>query len=525
MKHLNRPNGITNRGMKQVKWGRYCLTACLLIGALMMTNPVSAYADTTSGNNTTNHDTNNNTNNNSNNDSYYAGAYSSTEYIKPGNYWFTPSGKYGEFVTVTLPIVNMTPYSIKDVIITPVISGDPRDWPFEITQTNYVLKLDSLAGSNVEPDVNKRTKNLFWTFKVRDDVLNGYYPISYQILYTDEACNQGSCTISTFIKCTGKPGAGSMSGEEDSKTKSTPRIIVTGFETSPAEVFAGDNFMLTLHVQNTSTKTAVQNVEFDLEAAVEGKDESATYAAFLPTSGSNTVYVDSIPMGGTIDMTIEFNAKADLAQKPYVLDVKMKYEDSENNPFESTGSVSIPVKQLSKFDISSIDMMPASISVGNESNMMFSIYNTGKTKLYNVKVTSKADSITGGDAFVGNLESGATGNVDVMLTGAAPTMDEGDITITVAYEDETGKVFTQDFTTNLFVSEVVDEMMDPNMDGGMIEGMEGMEEQQPGFPVWLIIVIVVLVAAVVATVIIVLKKKKKKKETDFLIEDLEDDED
>ncbi len=468
---------------------------------LMLAEP--AYAESTSDNS-------------SSGGSSYSGAYSSTEYIKPGNYWFTPSGKYGELVTVTLPIVNMTPYTIKDVIITPVISGNSKSWPFEITQTNYVLKLDSLAGSNAEPDVNKRTKNLFWTFKVREDVLNGYYPISYQILYTDELCDQGSCTISTYIKCTGKPGADSISGEDASEKESTPRIIVTGFETSPTDVFAGEAFMLNLHVQNTSKKTAVQNVEFDLEAAVEGTDENATYSAFLPTSGSNSVYIDSIPAGGNIDMAVEFTAKADLAQKPYVLNVKMKYEDSENNPYESTGSVSIPVKQVSKFDISSVDMMPQSITVGSEANAMFSIYNTGKTKLYNVKAKLIADSITGGDAFIGHLESGATGNVDVMVTGAAPTMDEGEVKIIVSYEDDTGAVFSKEFATNIYVTEQVMEEYDPSME-------EGMVEETGGFPYGLLIVGVVIAGGITGLVVWK-KKKKKKRKQELLIEDLEDDE-
>jgi len=66
----------------------------------------------------------------------YSGIYSSSEYVKPGNSWLTPVAKHGELVIVALPIVNMTPYNIKDVVITPVISGKTADYPFEITQSN-----------------------------------------------------------------------------------------------------------------------------------------------------------------------------------------------------------------------------------------------------------------------------------------------------------------------------------------------------------------------------------------------------
>ncbi|NLG05466.1 MAG: hypothetical protein GX567_16835 [Clostridia bacterium] len=488
--------------MKQMK----IFMICLLMFGICFGNPTHVYA-TTSGNNVQNH------NSGSTN---YSGTYSSSDYIKPGNYWFTPTVKYGDFVTITLPLVNMTPYNIKDIVITPLISGDKKSWPFEITQTNYVLKLDALSGEKSEPDVNKRTRDLFWTYKVRDDVLNGYYPITYEILYTDEACNQGSCKITTYVNCIGKSGAGSISGDDEDKKTSTPRIIVTGFETEPENVFAGENFMLNLHVKNTSSKTAIQNAEFDLVAAVEGTDKNATYAAFLPTSGSNTVYVDHIASGETVDINIEFTAKADLAQKPYVLDVKMKYEDMESNPYESTGSVSIPVKQQSKFETSSIEILPSDISIGNEANVMFSIYNTGKTKLYNVKAQILADSITGGDAFVGNLDSGATGSVDVMVTGAAATQDDGTLKVIVSYEDDTGKEFSEEFSTTLYVSEP------------MMEEPMPMEEEvvKPAFPRWAIIVIVIVVVliAVIVIVTLLLRKKKKKKEAQLLIEDLEEDE-
>ena len=134
----------------------------------------------------------------------YSGIYSSSEYIKPGNSWLTPVATHGELVVVALPIVNMTPYNIKDVVITPIVSGKTSDYPFEIVQSNLTLTLDYLVGSKQDPDVNNRTKTLFWTFQTRDDVLNGYYDLKFEILYTDDVCNQGSCTISTYVECIGK---------------------------------------------------------------------------------------------------------------------------------------------------------------------------------------------------------------------------------------------------------------------------------------------------------------------------------
>ncbi|HAG69810.1 MAG TPA: hypothetical protein DCL38_07545 [Lachnospiraceae bacterium] len=452
----------------------------------------------------------------------YSGVYSTSEYIKPGNYWATPVCRYGEPVIVALPIVNMTPWNVTQVVVTPIISGKAADWPFEINASGYTISFDVLVGSNAQPDINERTQYLYWTFMTREDVLNGYYPISFQVLYLDDVCNQGSCTISTYVECIGKPDAGNKNTDEKMAV-STPRIIVTGFETSPSEVYAGNDFDLIIHLKNTSQDTEVSNVEVDLTATVEGKDNESSYSAFLPTSGSNTAYFSSIPEGGSADIRMTFNAKADLAQKPYVMKLDMKYEDNKNNPYTGEASVSIPVMQDSRYEISSIDMTPASITIGGQANAMFSVYNTGKTKLYNVKALFKGESITNGDAFIGNLDSGATGNIDTMLTGVNPTTDDGTITVTVSYENERGQVFSEDFYTTLYVNPPMTEDM------GMM-GMEGdisLEAESPGFsaaalPLWIKIAVpaavLLILIGLVGAIISRRRKKKRQKEleTDYL---------
>lgn len=55
-----------------------------------------------------------------------------------------------------------------------------------------------------------------------------------------------------------------------------------------------ESFMLTLHLKNTSTATSVSNMLFEFDAAVEGKDSETTYESFLPTAGSNTIFVDKM---------------------------------------------------------------------------------------------------------------------------------------------------------------------------------------------------------------------------------------
>jgi hypothetical protein len=409
----------------------------------------------------------------------------------------------------------MFKYNIKDVIITPVVSTNTSEWPFEIEATGYTQKLDVLVGEEAAPNVVDRVKNVTWAFKTREDVLNGYYKIDYNVLYTNPACEVESCTISTFVKTVGKAGAGSTDGtDSESGNTSIPRVIVNGFSTNPAEVFAGDTFTLTLGIENTSKRTPVSNVVFTLDAAIEGKDDN-TYSAFLPTSGSNTVYIDKIGAGQSTQISIDLTAKADLIQKPYVMNIKMAYEDMKYKEFENSSSVSIPVKQVSKFETSTPEIMPDTIEVGSETNVMFSIYNTGKTKLYNVAVRFEGNTIEGGDAFIGPLESGATGNVDVMLTGKAATTDEGLIHAIISYENESGVVKEEKKEMTLYVNEPSIVEDDP-----MTEEDLGTEQKQNNF-IPIIIGVIILAIVVLVIVVSVLRTHRKKKKENKELNDLE----
>ena len=432
-----------------------------------------------------------------------------TDYVQVGGNWVTPVATYSQRVNVVLPIVNMAKEDATDVIVTPVLDTDPENWPFDIEQSSYTVKLDRLAGENVNGDAMERRQEITWNFRTRKDVTSGYKKIAFNVQYTNSAGEQVNTTLNTYVKAVGAPGSGT------GDTTSTPRLIVTGFDTNPEQVRAGDTFTLTVHMKNTAKRTAVSNVEFTRKAATEGKDADAVYEAFLPVAGSSTIYVESIPAGGTTDLVIDMKAKADLAQKPYVLNIDMKYEDEKLKEFTASSSVSIPVYQEARYEISEPEVMPSSIDVGSESNVMFSIYNTGKTTLYNVSVRFEGDSVSGGEAFVGNIQSGGTGNVDTMLTGVAPTTDDGIIKAIISFEDnETNKTEVEKELT-LYVSEPVYDDMDMN-------DYDMSDDTKSVLPIWAkILLVLVVIAAIVAAVIIV-KKKKKARAASLLEDELAD---
>lgn len=416
--------------------------------------------------------------------------------------------KFGEQTFVVLSLINLGKTDITDIVITPTVSNDRAKWPFDINQPYDAQMVQLIQASSNTTDAYNKRMDIGWYFNVRKDVLTGCYPLTFHATYYQSG-SLVETDIVTYINIKGSNPSDTLIKDED-KQNSNPRIIVTGFTTNPETIYAGSTFMLTVSVKNTSADTTVKNVLFNLEATVEGNDTTATYAAFLPTSGSSSVYTSSIAPGAMYDMSIEMEAKSDLAQKPYVLTVNMKYDTDEQINIADTAHVSVPIKQESKLDTSSAEVMPESIAVGEQSNVMFSVYNTGKTTLYNVKVSYKSDTVDEALTYLGNIAPGQTGSVDSMVTGVAPDTGEGIVKAVITYEDEAGNETQVEKDLNLSVYEMTFD--DPGMEMGGEEFEGGEEEPKQGIPVVVIAIIVVVVIAIVVVAVVIIRKKKKAKQ-------------
>lgn len=455
--------------------------------------------------------------------------------------------KPGESQKWTLVITNKTGQKLSNLSVSPDMGGENADaWPFKTDYQKYEQKIDTLE--------NGDHKEIFFDFLQRDDAGTRRYAIPFSVYTGDN--DEPIATHKLYVNTTEKPqadnsqnqgdngnGGGSGSGSADggamtasvgndepavysgggsgssgsSSDGSVPRVIVTGFDTNPAEVHAGSDFTLTIHLKNTSKKTKVQNMLFELQAPTEGTDEQTSAPAFLPTSGSNSIYLNGIKADGTADISITLNAKADLLQKPYSINLSMKYEDSQATQIESSSSISIPVKQDARFEFSEFEISPQTIEVGGETNVMCSLYNLGRIKLYNAKARFEGNGIKKQEIFIGNVDAGATGSIDAMLQGEKVTNGNSKITMTLSYEDESGNISetTKDF--ELEVTEAVDDSdMYMNTDGDAEAGSSG-------FPVVPVVVVIVIIAGAVAAVVFVKKKKKKQmlNEEEDLLDELD----
>ena len=241
---------------------------------------------------------------------------------------------------------------------------------------------------------------------------------------------------------------------------------------------------------------------FEFNAPAEGAESSGAAPAFLPVSGSSSVYLDHIPAGGTKDIAIALNARADLLQMPYSIELSMKYQDGNATQYEGHAALAIPIKQAARFEFSEVEVSSPEIAVGDEANIMCNIYNLGRTKLYNVKAKFEGEGIKGKEVFVGHVESGSSAAIDGMVTGEKETTGDGRMKMIVTYEDEAGASYSTEQEFQLLVTPKQE-------DAGMVFSPET-EPEKKGFPILPVGIAVVILAGGIAAVIIVKKKKQRK---------------
>ena len=409
----------------------------------------------------------------------------------------TPSANYSEVMNFDVNVRNTGYKTAYDVRVDMELSEDITKFPFEINDGNYDRQM-----GNMNPD---QTVAIPFSMAVREKAKSGYYPIKFKIRYREnENGNFAAPVEDTFyVRVYGKDEDDSLDSEAGENERTKARIIVDSFETDPAEIYAGQDFTLKVRMKNASNSIVASNILFTFES-----ETVSDSPVFTTVNGSNSVVVNSLAPGASDTLTIKFSSSPTAEQRSYTITINEQYDSPEFKNAKEAVKIAVGLKQEARLNTGTIEVMPDAISVGEESNVMFSINNTGKVMLYNVNAVFEADSIQKNEAYVGNIEPGKSGNVDTMINGIAPTMDDGKVKLSITYEDENGKVSTVEKEIQLMVNE------DQSMDESNVDDTWSSDDIQPepsttdklkhlAIPVGIV--------GVLAAVILVAIRRKKKK--------------
>ena len=268
----------------------------------------------------------------------------------------------------------------------------------------------------------------------------------------------------------------------------TPKVLVSNYKVSETTIYSGDNFDLTLEIQNK-----VKNMK--VTVASEGGE-------IIPVSGTGSVYVAEIAGNETSEQTFPMAAAAGLAEKTYKLSVKMEYENTSGEAFEMEDTLYLPV--YLKQRVSVTDVMTDDAKVGDDVEITAQVNNLGEGTLYNVNARVEGKHVEKQETYIGNIDTGKSGSVDLLAKAIEVTdfdeMAKAEDWIIVTYEDRNGDKREEKVDVSFYI-ETVD-----------YENLEVLKEapEKDGPATWQITLICVCVLAVGVFVGVTINKKRSR---------------
>lgn len=410
----------------------------------------------------------------------------------------------GDNVSVVLPLkLAGAELVTSDIVITPDL-GDTAKSPFVFRNYQQTGHLDANT-----PYVGR------FTLSLKSGRYAGSYPIVFNVSYTNAAKETVEQPFTVYTTVDGAdPNATpapvpTPTIEQSQAPRPQPKLIVSKYGTSPEVVQAGDTFAVNLTLENTSEKYDVKNLT--VTYAGDGK-------SLLSADNTNTQYIDKIKRGESTDITFNMLSRLDSEPGIQTVTLTVAYEDSKAMAFTITEALLLQVTQPVSLEFDEPDI-PQTANAGDTLPLNLNVFNTGRSKLYNVMVKiDAAGLLPEGSAFVGNMDAGTSGTAELYVFVGTLTMSQGEEgnvqtdndaekygytsgAITISYEDEFGNPYTQEIPFDMQIEPPVISASAP----------EDEEEPVDTASQWWISVIIGLGLIAAVTAALVVRRKRRMK--------------
>ena len=435
-----------------------------------------------------------------------AAAFRLSSYDPNGLVVTTASGKNGGKVLVRLPLMCVSG-PVMNIKVAPKLSTSLDEFPFAIERVDYTVGYNGFINAN-------QIIEFQFDMRFADKVTAGVKKVDFTVTYergwgSAEGSSTESCDVSLYVNVTkGYEAAGETPGGETTQT--LPKLVVDSYSFSEEKIYAGETFTLTFTVRNTSN-------EEDTKSILVTMTNNADTGKLTPAEGSNTLYIDKLAKGESKTMTMSIATAPDTEAKAYEIKLDFEYEGTKTRPAtlaKGESSASIPVTVMQKIRLKIDDPTVDGEAMEGESvPVYFSLYNMGRSPIYNCMVTVEGDGLSLEDSFFqGTVAAGNSMRADLSIITATPGQIDGEIVI--SYEDSLEEKMEERLPLSLYVTEAYNpdangDMNDPGfIDQPTIGGMD--DPSSSGTPVWIWIALGVVVAAAIVVAIILLKKKRAK---------------
>ena len=420
------------------------------------------------------------------------------------DYLGTHAGHIGDEISFYVPIKNISGGDLSNLTASVAVSTSIADFPFvnpEASKKTVDVPAYQLADADAKKlvawDGKTLGKDQHAYFKVKltfsSSATQSYYNVPVTVTY-----NSGStATFNIKVYCRGVDTSGGGSSGGGSSYKSKPKVIIESYQFEESPILAGDTVTLNMIIANTSAREAITNLQLDFTNEA---------GAVLPApGGSSSVYLGTIDKNGVRALSLSLQISPDAEAKSQVLAFTLSYEGTKNRAdFEEKASVSVPVQQKARVRIND-PVVYDDPWVGSSVAVGVTLYNLGKSTLYNCMVDVVGDNLTLEETyFGGNIAAGGTMRADLNVTPE----EAGDLEakVRVTYEDVNGNQTEELLPLKMTVNaDAPTDMASPG-DGAMAPD-EQTASTHAGLIFWLL-----GGAAVIAGLVFLGLKLKKKRE-------------
>ena len=170
-----------------------------------------------------------------------------------------------------------------------------------------------------------------------------------------------------------------------------PRVILESFTTNPAQIEAGDDFVLTAVLHNI-TGVAVNNVQITV---------GGLGTAGLTLRGTNSLFVGTIGPNSQTTVSFDLSARSNLASGAYPVEFTMTHDNAagETRTERVIYNVAVSGEEEEEEDnrrarlvVTNITAPTANVGVGSRANVQVTVANTGDREAENVRLTATPEA-------------------------------------------------------------------------------------------------------------------------------------
>ena len=353
-----------------------------------------------------------------------------TDYLRPR------AGHIGDEISFYVPIKNASGGQLTNLSASVAVSSDITVFPFDNPDSSKTT-VDVAPFQRAD---NASKKLIAWNGKTLEADEHAYFKVSltfaagaaqtdYEVPVTITYNGGSTVTFKVQVYCRGVDTTGGGSSGGGSSYKSKPKVIIESYDFSADTIYAGDTFKLNLIIANTSSREAITNLQLDYANEA---------GAVLPAPGSsNSMYIGTIDKNGVYVLTLDMQVIPGAEAKSQALAITLSYEGTKNRAdFEEKASISVPVLQKARVRINA-PVIYDDPWVGSSVSAGVTLYNLGKSTLYNCMVDVVGEGLTLEESyFGGNVAPGGTMRADLNIT--PEVSGEVEAKVRVTYEDING---------------------------------------------------------------------------------------